>query len=72
MNEKELADLIETVNEIMQNTSTNQEIENFVEARISEREYMNVNLKRDNTHIIVSPPKKTRQTEGYPGLMPFE
>ena len=27
-------------------------------------------LKRDNTHNIVSPPKKLRQTEVYPALMP--
>ena len=27
-------------------------------------------LKRDNTHNIVSPPKKQRQTEVYPALMP--
>ena len=27
-------------------------------------------LKRDNTHKIVSPPKKLRQTEGYSVLTP--
>ena len=72
-NEKDLAKLAEKVNEIVQTTSTNEDIAKFVEFSISEREHMrSCNLKRDNTHIIVSPPKQSRQTEGYPGLMPFE
>ena len=72
-NESNLAKLAEKVNVIVQTTSTNEEIGKFVEFRISEREHMKTcNLKRDNTHIIVSPLKKSRQTEGNSGLMPIE
>ena len=37
--------------------------------KVSENNKTNPNLKRDNTHVIVSPLKKSRQTEENSGLM---
>ena len=40
--------------------------------KFCENNQTNPNLKRDNTHVIVSPLKKSRQTEEDSGLMQTE
>ena len=70
----------EKVTELEKNTCTYAETELLVEILQSKREHTkfcennqtNPNLKRDTTHVIVSPLKKSRQTEEDSGLMQTE
>jgi hypothetical protein len=69
-NESNLAVLDSRVNKLETTTCTHVQIGKFVDLRISQREHIKAcNLKRDNTHIIVSPLKKSRQTGENSGLM---
>ena len=63
------------VTELENNTSTHAQTGRLVEMLMSQREHIKAcenNLKRDNTHVIVSPLKKSRQTEENSGLMQTE
>ena len=67
----------EKVTDLQENTCTYAQTELLVEMLQSKREHTKLcennqtkpNLKRDTTHVIVSPLKKSRQTEEDSGLM---